>query len=156
MPRNFTQAKVYRIVADDCNDCYIGSTTKPLSIRFSEHKSHHKRYLEGNGNDCASFGLLARPGARIELVDCFVCSDAPEMHAIEQNHINTLTQEGNLNTINIRRANVETYEGYFEAWRNQPVVCECGATVKRGTLYTHVKSKKHKERFNRIIDNIFA
>lgn len=40
----YQNGKIYKIVSVSTSDVYIGSTTKDLKKRLSEHKSHYKLY----------------------------------------------------------------------------------------------------------------
>ena len=39
---NYSNGKIYKVVNDHLNICYIGSTVQPLSVRMSAHQGHHK------------------------------------------------------------------------------------------------------------------
>ena len=55
---NYSNGKIYKVVNDNLNICYIGSTVQPLSVRMSAHQGHHKsgsfaRYKKwGKIEDC--------------------------------------------------------------------------------------------------------
>lgn len=71
----FQNAKIYKITSSQITKCYIGSTTVPLSIRFSQHKH---RYLKGNSNASAN-KLLQFNDAKIELIEDFPCKSKNEL-----------------------------------------------------------------------------
>ena len=40
---DYSKAKIYAIKSDQLDKIYIGSTCRPLNIRFNEHKSKKKQ-----------------------------------------------------------------------------------------------------------------
>jgi hypothetical protein len=79
----FQAAKIYAIKSPSFDKVYIGSTTQPLSIRFSEHKSHYKRYLAGKRNYTSSYALIKLDDAYIELLQECKCDTKRELLAEE-------------------------------------------------------------------------
>ena len=79
----FQEAKIYAIKSPSCEKIYIGSTTQPLTIRFSEHKSHYKRYLAGKRNYTSSYVLIELDDAHIELLQTCCCNSRQELLAEE-------------------------------------------------------------------------
>ena len=79
----FREAKIYVIKSPSFDKVYIGSTTQPLSIRFSEHKSHYKRYLAGKRNYTSSYALIKLDDAYIELLQECKCDSKRELLAEE-------------------------------------------------------------------------
>jgi len=83
MPPNYQNGKVYKIVCNETNQIYIGSTVENLSNRMSGHRSDYKRYQAGKGNYITSFEILKYPSAKILLVRYAACNSKEELHAIE-------------------------------------------------------------------------
>ena len=77
----FQEAKIYVIKSPSFDKVYIGSTTQPLNIRFSEHKSHYKRYLAGKRNYTSSYALIKLDDAYIELLQDCKCDTKQELLA---------------------------------------------------------------------------
>lgn len=47
------------MLTNDQGQCYIGSTTEPLAIRFSKHKNAYKRYTNGLPvSSCSAFEVF--------------------------------------------------------------------------------------------------
>lgn len=79
----FQEAKIYVIKSPSSEKFYIGSTTQALSTRFSEHKSHYKRYLAGLRNYTTSYALIKLDDAYIELLQECKCNNKQELLAEE-------------------------------------------------------------------------
>ena len=60
--------RIYKIVSSECDSVYIGSTTQQLNARFTCHKSHYKKYVDGTYHYVTSFEILKFADAKIELV----------------------------------------------------------------------------------------
>lgn len=84
---DYANGKVYRIVSDQTDKCYIGSTTRTLSQRMASHRSEYKLHLAGGENYITSFEILNCPDAVIELVENCPCDNIEQLHACERKHI---------------------------------------------------------------------
>ena len=79
---NYSNGKIYKVVNDNLNICYIGSTVQPLSVRMSAHQGHHKsgsfaRYKKwGKIEDC-----------KIHLIENYPCKDKHELESRERHFI---------------------------------------------------------------------
>ena len=89
--------RIYRIVSSECDGCYIGSTTRQLSIRFSCHQSTYKRYLAGKSNYVTSFKVIKFADANIELIHEGVFDSKEDMKALEDDIIRTTPNAVNKN-----------------------------------------------------------
>lgn len=86
MPVNknsYQNGKVYRIWSLDTEDIYIGSSCDTLSNRFCKHKSHYKKWKEGDKRIyCSSYILFDQVGVencKIELIKNFPCNSKSEL-----------------------------------------------------------------------------
>eukprot|EP00729_Bicosta_minor_P003512 gene3512-32422_t len=79
---NYSNGKIYKVVNDNLNICYIGSTVQPLSVRMSAHQGNHKsgsfaRYKKwGKIEDC-----------KIHLIENYPCKDKHELESRERHFI---------------------------------------------------------------------
>ena len=83
----YSKTKIYKIVSDESNTCYIGHTTKSLEERFKAHCREFKNPNKKKGSSSAK--VLKCKGARIELIEDWPCAsmlDAKvrEAHWIER------------------------------------------------------------------------
>ena len=91
----YSRGKIYKIHRDDCEEIYIGGTTRAtLAQRLSEHVRGTKHY-----KNCASSSLVDRPGYTITLLELYPCGSKDELQARKQHYIETTA-----NVINMRKA----------------------------------------------------
>lgn len=83
MADEITQGLIYQITSPTTDLVYIGSTTKPLSRRFSDHKASYKRWLEGRSEYITSVEILKFSDAKIELIEEFTCDNIQELRRRE-------------------------------------------------------------------------
>ena len=83
---------IYKIIADDTDLVYYGSTTQILNNRFSKHKSDFKCKSRLK---CTSIELFNFPNTRIEVLETHTNIDKDvlknELKIIESNYIKTNT-----------------------------------------------------------------
>jgi hypothetical protein len=163
--------KIYKIVADDTTDIYIGSTIQQLNNRLATHK--HKR-------SCMSNKLFTYPNTRIELIEEYKCNNPIELRQREQYYIN-LNKDICINKFRAYRTkeeykkdknnsarksyhiNIEKERLRTKVYREnnkekellrcniknaKKVICDCGASVSSGGLAKHRKTNKHIELLN--------
>lgn len=75
----YQEGKIYRIIADDTNKCYYGSTIQTLYSRFSKHKERK--------DNCVSKEMFIYQNPIIELVENWPCDSNLELIQREQYHI---------------------------------------------------------------------
>lgn len=86
---------IYKIVSNQTNKIYIGSTTQELSKRFCRHKSDYRLQK----NKIGSFEVLQYDDARIVMIEEFEDISKEELIFYEQYHFE-LNEE---NVCNIRK-----------------------------------------------------
>jgi hypothetical protein len=131
---------------------YYGSTVQTLKARMDSHKNDARAYLKGTQTkNKSSRDLVLRHGCKIELVEDFPCSTKRELEIREGWYQRTYE------CINKRTAGrtENEYRQYHQAYtrankeksnlaKRKHVKCEiCGATVCKGSMWIHKKSKKH-------------
>lgn len=69
--RDYSNAKIYKIVSNITGEQYYGSTCKPtLAMRLARHKEEHKRYINGKSKRYySSFKILETDNYDIVLVE---------------------------------------------------------------------------------------
>jgi hypothetical protein len=77
----FEFAKIYKISCKGKN--YIGSTIKPLDVRFGEHKKDYENWKIGKHKFVTSFDVLKLGEAKIELVEKVKCNSLEELQKRE-------------------------------------------------------------------------
>jgi hypothetical protein len=119
---DFSKSKIYRVVGGD--EVYIGSTTRSLDTRWTEHKHDFKR-----GAKLTSCQILTKYGidnCRLELIEEYPCASHNELREREAEIIKNTT------CVNKKIPNRSRQE-----W-DEKKDCECG-----GKYYASYK-KKHK------------
>ena len=76
---DYKNGKIYSIRSYQTDKIYIGSTTQPLSKRFSCHKSYYKQYLNGKHSYITSFEILQFEDAYIELIEELSCENKEQL-----------------------------------------------------------------------------
>ena len=88
--RNYQNGKIYRVVDNAYEMCYIGSTIEKLSSRMNSHKAKYKKYKElGEGSYITVYAIFDNVGignCKIELLELYPCTTKEELHAREGYH----------------------------------------------------------------------
>ena len=155
---DYQNSKIYKIVCNETNDVYIGSTTVKLSERMSKHRNHYKRYKAGKMNYITSFEILKYPSAKILLVRNTPCNSKEELDALEAGFIKN---NECVNKVVPGRTKAEWYQDNAEQikqchkryrqenaesikkYKNQKHVCECGGKYTSVNKKRHFHSKNH-------------
>ena len=86
---NYQDGKIYKIVCDDKDLVYIGSTCEPtLARRLAKHKSSYRDWLKDNRKlYTTSFKILKKNNVDIVLVESCPCNSKDELHKRERHYI---------------------------------------------------------------------
>ena len=87
MTATYQNAKIYRIVSDQTNMIYIGSTIDKLNKRLTNHICNYNKYLNGNKMYCSSYEILKYDDYKIELIELYPCDNKNELHEKEQYYL---------------------------------------------------------------------
>ena len=150
---NFQNGKIYKIISNNTTNLYIGSTTKNLSARISEHASHYKAWQNGKYHYMRAFELIKEGDYQIVLIENFPCNSKEELRKRERYYI-----ENSENCINkclpcqtraecIKRYYINNRESILEKSKMK-ITCECGAQIRKDKKSVHAKSKKHIKYMN--------
>jgi hypothetical protein len=111
---NYQLGKIYKIVSDQTDKIYVGSTCEPLlSKRLANHRASYKRYLQGEYDYVTSFEILKYDDAEIILLELFSCQNKDELHSRERHYIESI-----LNTVNKNIPSRTSLE-YYQANKNK-------------------------------------
>ena len=86
MPANYQNGKIYKIVSNQTENIYIGSTIQPLSVRMGGHRSDFKRNLK-----ITSTEIMKYEDNQIILIKLFPCNCRGELEAEERKYIESLS-----------------------------------------------------------------
>ena len=84
---DYNNGKIYKIVCNLTKECYVGSTTQPLSKRLAGHVNEYKRYSLGKSVATSSFPILERGNYDIVLLEEVKCDNKEQLHKEERKHI---------------------------------------------------------------------
>jgi len=151
---NYKNGKIYSIRSYQTDDIYIGSTTQDLCVRMAEHRRHYKQFLKTNTKYMASFEIIKRGDAYIELIQAIPCNNVLELRKYEGNYIR------NMNCVN-KQIPGRTMKEYYDArkdkvkelyYKNKYKIseknkikynCICGGKYTYGKRLRHNKTIKH-------------
>ncbi len=109
---DYNNGKIYKIVCNITQECYVGSTTQPLSKRLAQHVTDYKRYLLGKDLGTSSYPILERGNYDIVLLEEVKCDKKEQLHMEERKHI-----EANV-CVN-HNIPTRTKCEYMTQWRNE-------------------------------------
>ena len=72
----YSNGKIYKIINNVNNECYIGSTTRALNIRMVYHIRNYKNWLITKNKFVSSYNLFIKYGlenCKIELLEIIPC-----------------------------------------------------------------------------------
>jgi hypothetical protein len=121
----YHNSKIYKLVSPQTEKYYIGSTTRELYIRKSQHKYDYKKYLENNNNKyMSSYEILKYNDFKIELIKLFKCENKKELEIeetklIKEHHNNILNKNiPNRDNKEYYKDNKEKIQNYKKEWHN--------------------------------------
>jgi hypothetical protein len=157
--------KIYKIIDNTNGNVYIGSTTKTLNQRLSQHKCDYKNYLNGR---CyrTSFEIIKNNDYRIELIKYVIYKDKIELHQRERYYIEndicvnhrlpsrTKKEYCNNNKeykkiydkeyrVDNKEYIKEQKKEYYKERKNIEYKCECGSSINQYQKQRHFKTLKH-------------
>lgn len=87
---DYSNSKIYKIVSSHTDKVYIGSTNCSLKIRFRQHKSYYKRYIEGVCRYYTACDILKYTDASIILLQSVNAASKVDLLRLEASWINEL------------------------------------------------------------------
>lgn len=86
---DYSRGKIYKIVSENTDRFYIGSTTYPLEVRFNGHLSNYKKLMTSPGEsyNIKSSLMFMYGNAHIELIENFPCNSKAELETREKQYI---------------------------------------------------------------------
>ena len=184
---------IYKIIARQGGECYVGSTFQELRYRWTGHKCHYKRWKDGKSDYTSSYDLFERYGVdncQIVLIKSYEVVDRRHLEMYETLWVCRLKPVNEISPFRItwlsRAEWLQNNKEYYKQYRvdnrprlleqqkhyyekNKPkllermrqyrldnkahiqekareqILCECGSSMRRNSLSTHKKSKKHQD-----------
>lgn len=144
--KDYSKSMIYKIVCDDPELVYYGSTITPLHKRFYAHKMKPTK---------GSKSVLEAENPKIILVEKYPCESQYELTARERYWIEN-NKCTNCNIPGIRPEERGERMRYFakihrdktREWRMTQVQCACGAMITNGEMTKHLRTPRHFKRLN--------
>lgn len=109
----YSRGKIYKIISENCDGCYVGSTCKKLlSQRLSAHTSNFRQYEKDIGRYYSSFEILKYDDYSIILLEDYPCERKDQLLSRER-----YWKEQLKDSVNIYNA-IRTKEDYHK-WYNE-------------------------------------
>jgi hypothetical protein len=162
---NYKDGKIYKIVCNLTDECYIGSTTEPtLARRLSGHVGSYKSWKAGKSKKVRSYDIIDRGDYKIYLIESYPCNSKDELisregEIIRQNRMScecinystpgrTKKQWNEENIEKLRRQGKEYTEINKEKIKEQKstkLKCLCGSSICAGNKAKHERTNKHQD-----------
>jgi alpha-galactosidase/6-phospho-beta-glucosidase family protein len=85
---DYSKGKIYKIVNNLNDECYVGSTTLTINMRFNKHKSDYNVWLtDQSKGKCSCFDLFEKYGLdnwKIVLIENFPCESRDKLDEREE------------------------------------------------------------------------
>lgn len=80
--------RIYKIINNKDDKCYIGSTFQPIKYRYNTHSNHHLNHYNISSNSKIIFGIYGIENCNVELIKEYIVVDCKHLKAYEQLWIN--------------------------------------------------------------------
>jgi group I intron endonuclease len=162
----YSQSKIY-VIRNHANSLvYVGSTTELLCRRMCKHRSDSLQEKVSNYKVYKAFHELGVENFYIELIENYPCENKEELRQREGywiRHFNSVNEGYNgvvagrdtkmyyeenkeLRLHNAKKRYETNRDLILEqnrARNAQIIVCECGKSIRKDSIYKHKRSKKH-------------
>jgi hypothetical protein len=162
----YQRGKIYKIVCNDTNKIYIGSTTEHyLSNRLKRHRLDYRKHLNGKHRYITVYEILQNDNYVIELIELYPCNSKDELFMRERFYFDTIDcinkqkpkitiEEKNERVVQYKLqykeiASIKKAQRYeqnketINEKKKEKYTCECGSMVRISDRARHCKSKKH-------------
>lgn len=78
---------IYKIICNETNETYYGSTSRDLETRIKEHKRHYKSFLKNKFGYCCSYKIIEKGNYSYSLVETVECLDKKQLEDREGYYI---------------------------------------------------------------------
>jgi len=135
---DYSKSKIYKLVCDNPELIYFGSTTQPLYKRLHQHKDNFK-YKDSPSNK----KMFEIGGVKIVLVEEISCENKEQLYRRERWYIE------NHKCLNLcvpwrsKDENKKLQADAVKKCKSRIITCECGAVMRHDNLRLHLKRKKH-------------
>lgn len=114
--------RVYKVIALEGNEVYVGSTFNTVRDRFKCHKQSYKKYLNGKYHNVSIFDLFDKygvDGCKMVLIKEYEVVDDKQLKAYEQLFINKLRPINKTNPFSIKYLSNKQYREKKKEYREK-------------------------------------
>ena len=151
-----SKVKIYKIVNDEDNNIYIGSTIQPLYKRFNEHKKRWRRKDLTQYSSSLLFNKYGYEKCKIILIEEFYIINIEERKKKEQEFIDKFKnicvnkykvittpdylKEKQKEYYENKKKKIEENQESYKAKRNEKINCDiCNKCICKGSFKRHIK-----------------
>jgi hypothetical protein len=159
---NYLLGKIYKIVNNNNNEIYIGSTCEPiLARRLAGHVYDYKGYLTGKRSYVTSFKIIESGNFNIILIEQYPCENKDQLLSRERYYIDTLDcvnkcRAGAINELGLKeytkKYHIENIEKIKDQ-KNKKFNCACGGKYTHTNRIHHLKTPLHQNYLNNPLNN---
>lgn len=146
---DYSNAKIYKIVSNVSDKCYIGSTNEPtLARRLAKHKSDYGCYKQKNKKNrfMTSFLVLEDASYSIVLLEnCPNITSRDELHARERFYIETIPCVNKNIPTQTSKEYYHKHKKHIKELLNNKSNCICGGRYTCRNKQVHFKTKLHQQ-----------
>ena len=158
---NYQLGKIYKIVCNISDECYIGSLCQPtLAMRLTKHVASYKRWKLGKESKVTSYDIIDRGDYKIYLIESFPCNSKDELisregyiirqYRMDHNCVNFTTpgrtkKQWNEEHIEKLKRQGKEYKELHKEQYSRKVHCVCGSSICAGNKAKHERTKKHQD-----------
>lgn len=148
---NYQEGKIYKITSEKTDQVYVGSTVKPIAIRYNQHKCMYNSYKKDGGRvQLSSFLIIDYGDSKVELVENFPCTRQEELFARERYWMDNLPSVNKVRSLITKEELKEYRHDYYSANKQKAmeynariIICECGRTSTYRHLARHRMTNRH-------------
>ena len=143
----YENGKIYKLVSDETNKIYIGSTCLSLRKRMYSHRRDYKLYMKGKCHYITSFKLMKFDDVDIVLIEDYPCESKEELHSRERYWIEKNKKKCVNKNIPTRSKKewTEANKEVTNARRSASHLCLCGSKYSLRHKARHEKTIKHQK-----------
>ena len=140
---DYKNGKIYKLVSNETDKVYIGSTIQALSKRKAAHKEKYAKYLLNKHRYVTAFEIVKHDDCLVVLLENYPCENKEQLHRRERYYIESM------NCVN-KVIPIRTKQELKEA-SNIKHVCECGGKYTHKHKSEHFKTERHKNKGKRVM-----
>ena len=142
---DYSKGQIYKVVDNELNVCYIGSTTQKLCKRMAQHRKDFKKYLNDSSyKNTSIFTIFQSYGVencKIELIEKYPCESKEDLMAREGYFIKAI------DCVNKRIAGRSSKERYED--NKEVVLAKCKIYREHEDRKEQIKEKKRQNYQNK-------